>query len=220
MATFTGLAATNHTFIGGAGADLFLWAAADLNNLDTATGGGGADVLRLTTAGGLLDNALAGISGIPSISLAAGSNGLKLLNGNFTGVAGARIFVTGNSGNDTISALGLIGANAVTINSGAGVDVLTGGAGADEFRFAAVDLASDTVNGGGGNDTLRLTKAGVLGATALLAMIGVENIALANGANTIMLVDGNLTGVGGDGFQRPFHQRGRRRGYPAWRRRG
>ena len=197
MATFTGQAATNNTFTGSAAADLFQWAVADLDNLDTATGGGGADVLKLTTSGVLAANALAGISAIGTIVLAAGGNGLSLLNSNFAGVAGAKLFVFGNTGNDTINAAGLTGSNAVTIIAGLGLDDLRGGAGADEFRFAAADLAGDTVQGGGGADLLRLTTAGVLGATALSAMIGVETIALANGTNGITLVNGNLTGVGG-----------------------
>ncbi|WP_298174206.1 calcium-binding protein [Novosphingobium sp.] len=197
MATFTGQAATNNTFIGSAAADTFLFAAADLTALDTLTGGGGADLLQLTTAGLLAIDALAGMTGIATVQLAAGANSLTFLNNNLTGVTGARITVFGASGADTIDASGLTGVNAVDIRSGAGLDVLKGGSGADTFRFAAADLAGDTVIGGAGADVLVISTAGVLGATALSGVIGVETISLTAGTNGVTLVNGNLTGLGG-----------------------
>ncbi len=196
MATFTGQKATNNTFTGTAAADLFLWAAADLNSLDKANGGGGVDTLRLTTAGPLVGTApLAGITGIEQIALAAGGNALTLANGNFAGVAGARINVIGGAGNDTVNASGLTGANRIDVTAGAGMDVLRGGAGADIFRFAAGGLAGDTVVGGLGTDRLVLTTAGPLAAGALAKLSGVEVIDLAAGGNTLSFINDNFTGA-------------------------
>ncbi len=195
MAIFIGQAATNNVFSGTAVADTFQFAAADLNSLDTLTGGGGADVLQLTTAGALAIDALAGVTGIPSILFAAGGNSITLLNSNLTGVAGSKIIVTGGAGDDTVDASGLTGVNAVDIRSGAGLDTLKGGAGGDSFRFAAADLAGDTIIGGLGTDFLVLTTAGALGATALANMSGVEVVQLTAGSNSLKLIDANYVSV-------------------------
>ncbi len=197
MATFVGQAATNNTFNGTAAADIFQFAAADLNALDTVTGGGGNDQLQITTAGLLAANALAGVSGVGMVTLTAGTNSITFLDGNMVGVTGAKIIVNGASGADTIDGSGLTGANALDIRSGSGLDILKGGAGADVFRFAAADLAGDTVIGGAGSDILQINVAGVLGATALSGVSGVETITLAAGTNSVTLVNGNFTGLGG-----------------------
>ncbi|GEO00265.1 hypothetical protein NSE01_20970 [Novosphingobium sediminis] len=197
MAIFVGQAATNNTFNGTAVADTFQFAAADLDALDTVTGGGGSDQLQITTAGLLAATALAGVSGVGTVTLTAGTNSITFVNSNMVGVTGAKIIVNGASGADTIDGSGLTGANALDIRSGAGLDILKGGAGADVFRFAAADLAGDTVTGGAGSDILQINVAGVLGATALSGVSGVETITLAAGTNSVTLVNGNLTGLGG-----------------------
>jgi len=109
-------------------------------NCDTINGGLGSDRLELNTAGVLGAAALSGMSGVETIQLAAGTNGITFLNGNLTGVVGGKLTVFGSSGNDTIDATGLTGSNAVLVTSGAGLDVLRGGAGVDTFRFAAADF--------------------------------------------------------------------------------
>lgn len=197
MATFTGQAATNNTFTGTAGGDLFLWSVPDINSLDRALGAGGRDVFKLTNAGALAPTALAGVAGIERIVLAAGGNGLTLTNANFAGVAGAKIIVTGGAAGDTVDASKLTGANAIDVTAGAGNDRLTGGAGRDVFRFVPTNLSGDTVLGGGGRDLLLLTGAGSVSAGGLSGMAGVETIQLAAGSNAITLVNGNLAGVAG-----------------------
>lgn len=192
MAIFTGQVATNNTFAGTAGADLFLWAAADLTSSDRASGAGGVDTLRLTTAGVLASSALAGVSGIERIVLAKAGSGITLLNANYAGVAGARIVVRGADGEDTVDAAGLTGTNRIDVTSGAGVDMLRGGAGSDVFRFRAADLSGDTVSGGGGSDMLLLTTAEAVGPGGLANVTGVETLFLSRGGNQITLTDANF----------------------------
>ena len=218
MATFSGQAATNNTFAGTAAADTFLWAAADLDNLDHATGGGGSDLLKLTSAGALAATALTGLSGIERYQLAAGGNAITLTNANFTGVTGAKILIKGGAGDDTVNASALTGKNAIDVTAGAGLDSFTGGAGSDVFRFGAADLNGDPIAGGAGRDLLLLTSAGTLGvgvvagmrpadapasrilgvgvvSPALANMTGVETIQFAAGGNDIVLSNSNFTGV-------------------------
>ena len=71
------------------------------------TGGGGGDVLQLTTAGALAVDALTGVAGVPTIQLNAGGNTVTLLNSNLTGVSGSKIIVNGGAGDDTADASGL-----------------------------------------------------------------------------------------------------------------
>ena len=197
MAIFTGQAKKNNTFTGTAAADVFAWAAGDLDSKDRASGAGGTDTLRLTTAGALSSTALAGVTGIERIALAAGGNGIALLNASFAGVAGAKIVVTGSAGADTIDARRLTGANSIDVTAGAGLDVLRGGAGRDTFRFEARFLAGDTILGGGGTDLVLLTQAGQVQSAGLVRMSGIEAIQFASGGNAIILRNGNFTDVAG-----------------------
>ncbi len=197
MATFTGQAGTTNTFVGTATADLFRFAATDINARDTVTGGGGTDRLQLTTAGILLGTALNGVKGVEEIALADGTNGIKLINANFTGITGGKIAVFGGRGNDRVDASTLTGTNAIDVAAGAGLDVFLGGAGADTFRFAAAGLAGDTVVGGGGRDLLVLTSAGAVSAVQMAGVAGVEMIQLAPGGNIITLGNANFAGVAG-----------------------
>jgi hypothetical protein len=174
---------------GGAGADVFRFSAADLNG-DILIGGGGADQLVMRSAGTLDSDALNNMSGIETIVLAAGANGITIRDGNLLNVAGGRITVFGSSGDDAIYASSLGSANSVVINSQGGFDVLQGGGGNDLFRFKAADLSGDMVNGGSGVDTLQVSTAGTLTAAALQFVWGIEIIALAAGTNSLTL--GNL----------------------------
>jgi Ca2+-binding RTX toxin-like protein len=194
MATFTGTARTANTFVGTAADDLFRFAAADINALDSVTGGDGIDRLQLTSAGILADTALAGVKGVEQIALANGTNAIKLVDANFTRVFFGAISVFGGSGNDRIDASGLIDHGA-SMYAGAGQDVLLGSNRGNSFYFKAADLAGDTVSGGDGSDRLVLTSGGALAADALAGLSQVETIDLAAGGNAITLLDANFTGV-------------------------
>lgn len=197
MATFTGLAATNNAFTGTAGADLFLWAVANLDKRDRANGAGGIDTLQLTSAGALGATALDGVVGIEQITLAAGGNAITLKNANFTGVTAAAITINGGAGADTVNASALTGSNRIAVNAGGGLDVLRGGAGADVFRFAAGNLSGDTVAAGLGSDLLVLTTAGTVVVGGLGKVSGVETFQLAAGGNALTFSNANFTGVTG-----------------------
>ena len=189
--------AGNDTLTGGAGSDSFYFAAADLTNLDTVNGGTGtsADYLRVTTAGTIASSALSNVSHIEQIRLADGSNSLTLtdaLVGSCDNVH--HIFgVYGGAGDDIVDASAVTTAvNRVSIYAGAGHDVLSGGAGMDSFFFTAADLTSaDTVSGGTGTSTdyLRFTTAGTIASSAFANVSHIEQIRLANGANSLTLTD-------------------------------
>src|SRR5579862_3666447 len=170
-------------FAGGAGNDTFKFTAASLTAADTVAGGGGNDTLSLTTSG-TLD--VGGVNGVETYALAStGANDLTLADGNFAGVSGNKITVSGGGAGNTINAAALSPSNSV---------VLDGGAGSDVFVFSAASLtASDTVAGVGGSDTLMLTTGGTLNVSGVRA---VETFTLAStAANSLTLANGNFTNV-------------------------
>ena len=152
----------------------------------TITGGTGNDVL---TGGSAADNIVGG-AGADSISGAAGAD-----------------VISGGDGNDTIV-------------GGAGIDNLSGGAGNDTFSVTTTTdfiglAAAETVSGGDGTDNLSFAENVVITVAAadLLAISGIERITIngtanagsvtltdavytANGATTLAIVDGLLTGGG------------------------
>ena len=148
------------------GADSFVINRATLA-ASTVTGGGGNDTLSLITDSGTI--VIAGVSGVETIDLAsAGSNILTLLDANFVGVTGGRITVDGGGKGNTIDASGVSAGNSVVLN---------GGTGADTFIMNAATLATATVAGGGGSNTLSLIDSG----TIVIARVGgVEMFTLAS----------------------------------------
>ncbi|WP_439813804.1 PQQ-dependent sugar dehydrogenase [Zavarzinia sp. CC-PAN008] len=197
MATFTGTPGPD-SFAGGAGPDLFNFQIAHLTVDDTVAGGGGFDRLAFTTSGTKLAAALANVTGIEQISLANAANNLSVGDGLVGSAAGATLTILGGSGNDLLHA-GLVSdaGNSVVMVAGTGSDVLIGGAGADQFLFAAgAFTAADTISGGGSIDRLVFTTAGSI-AFPNVRVSGIEQVVLANGANTVVVSDaivGNAAG--------------------------
>ncbi len=135
-------------FTGGFENDFITLSAAALNR-DTLTGGSGVNTIDLTSPGTL---GISKVSGFGTYLLASGGpNNLTLQNGNFAGLGGgALIMVFGGNNGNTLSAAGILGANAALLEGGSGADtliagrndVLIGGAGADQFRLTTPGSAA------------------------------------------------------------------------------
>jgi Ca2+-binding RTX toxin-like protein len=189
--------AGDDTLRGGAGADVFRFAAGALTAADTVTGGAGGatDTLQFTSAGTVAAAALAGVTGIEQVVVAAGVD-LSLSDAFVASSAnGGLVTVLGSSGNDRVDAGAVASAGArIDVNAGAGDDTFVGGAGNDVFRFGAPNLTSaDTVAGGAGNDTLTLTAAGV---ATLGNISGIEQLVLGASGITAVLTAAVSAGNG------------------------
>ena len=149
---------------GGAGADIFNFAATNLSGADTVTGGGGMDRLNFTTAGTIAASRFTHVSGIETIALANGANHVVLADA-LAGSANSHILtVTGNAGADIINGnLVTTAANKLHINGGAGGDTITGGSGADILTGG---LGKDSMTGGGGADRFDFNAVAESGTTA------------------------------------------------------
>jgi hypothetical protein len=122
------------------------------------SGDGTTNQLVLTAAGTMSP---VNVSGFASWQLAnGGPNSLTLSEGNFAHLPGGRITVSDGNSGDTINASALSAAHSVTIDAGAGIENLTGGAGDDRFVFKPGNFDGDTVDGGAGNNTLELAAGG------------------------------------------------------------
>ena len=141
---------------------------------DTLAGGSGNDTLRLI---GTAAVALTGTSQLTGFEVLDGG-GLSLTGTTGNNVIDLSIFTTiiglgvvdGLAGNDTITGSAL----ADTINGGSGIDVIDAGDGDDVVLISGSDAASDTLAGGVGNDTLRLTGTGTVVINSMALVSGFE----------------------------------------------
>ncbi|MDR6292478.1 Ca2+-binding RTX toxin-like protein [Inquilinus ginsengisoli] len=190
--------------------------AAQLGAFATITGGFGADILILSTAG-TADLTGAAIGGIDEIRGSAGNDVVTLTavaNGQtVNGVAGNDM-LTGGNGNDVLGggdgADTLAGGNGNdTIDGGQGADTLSGGIGYDVFAFHQVSDISglaERIDGGADVDRIDFTVNGATGPVNLsLAIIAnVEELDLAS--NDVTLTAAQLDGftriIGGFGAER------------------
>jgi Ca2+-binding RTX toxin-like protein len=179
--TITGAGGTAVAF--GAGNDrLIVGAGAKFNGI--VIGGPGANEIDFKKTGKLaLGPEYVGFSVVRLGNGAA--NTLTVAAADFSGIAGSPITIYGGNRGNTITAA-LPAADKL---------VLHGGAGADTFDLSLTTLAAATVAGGSGGDRLVVTNAGSI---ALGGLSGVETIALSSGGkNTLVLADGNFSGVAG-----------------------
>ena len=201
----------NDVFRGGAGADVFTFAAAGLTAADVVSGGNGPAIDTLVlTSHGQLD--LSGVSGIERIVLAdapptplvlGDGNTLTITDALLSNASGGILTIVGGIGDNTVDASGVIGAeHGIDVTGGRGHDRFIGGAGSDVFRFSIEEYNGtisndqyDTIDGGGGAlDELVFTDAGYIGryqfgfpdGSHLGRTTGIERIRLADGDNTIV----------------------------------
>ena len=123
---------------------------------DTLTGGSGTNTLILTSARTF---SLATVSNFGTIDLAAGNNAVTVTDKTLSG--GAVTIVDGASGNNTVSAASDTSASkgkSLTYNAGTGTDSFTGGFENDTVNVSAAAVGSDTLTGGSGTNTLKLTR--------------------------------------------------------------
>ena len=161
------------TFTGAVGNDVFQFAVDQLSTSDVLNGGGGQDLLLMTSAGNVN---IGGVSGISHYNLnSVASNNLVLSNSNLQGLtifgitagsAGDTIdasavtstttqtYLFGGVGNDTLKA----GADNTILASGGGNDLLIGGTGVDVFEPSASGV-STIANFNSGTDILFFSHA-------------------------------------------------------------
>ncbi|HXL99045.1 MAG TPA: DUF4347 domain-containing protein, partial [Rhizomicrobium sp.] len=193
------------TVNGGGGIDIFHFGNT-LTAADTVNGGSGADKIVLDgdyTAGNALVLGATTISGVEEIIVTGGfSYTITTNDGNVASGQSLVINASGLGAGDVLTFNGSAeNDGSFSINAGAGNDVLTGGAGNDNFNLtqggndtahggAGNDVfilngsltAADAINGGPGNDTVRLSGDYSGGLTFGAATItGVERITLGAG---------------------------------------
>jgi len=134
----------NDVLLGGDDDDKIIWNPGD--GVDTADGGNGNDVLEVSgTTGGDVFQVVANGSAV-----FVAKDGGTLGNINVTNVEEVKI--TGGAGNDTFSVTGNVAAlTHVTLNGGAGDDVINGGNGNDLLLGGD---GNDVIDGNQGNDTV------------------------------------------------------------------
>jgi Ca2+-binding RTX toxin-like protein len=185
---------------GGAGANTFVFGAANLTANDTISGGGASgDTLMFTTAGTIAATAFSHVSGVGTIELANGTNDINL--SNVASAPNRTETVVGGAGNDTINAAVVAAGNTVVFDAG-GNTTMTGGAGSNEFAFSAAGTNTITNFGALATNEIALSNAGfalgLSGATAtpkaLPADLFVSNAAGAFTATTQRFAYGTANG--------------------------
>lgn len=199
-------------FDGGIGFDRILGSAGDdtigllhgslsLTGIEAIDGGAGNDVLRMAPGGGTLDLSSVAVSGIEDIR---GSNGDDTIigssgNDRITGAAGDDI-IDGGAGDDTFIVSGNSGVD--VYNGGIGFDRIVGSSGDDKFVFANVagNLSGiEVIDGGGGNDIIQLTAGDDTLDLLEIEVIGIAQINLGAGDDTVIASRANDVLRGGGG---------------------
>lgn len=183
------------TVLGGAGDDIFQFNATNLS-ADTVRGNGGNDRLDLSGVGTFSYFDLNDVQGVETFRLTSGDKHIQIANRNFLDTIDSTITVLGNIGDDWIDGSAVTGANTLIMNAiGGGADTFFGGAGNDLFLIEISDIPDDVIRGNGGFDILTLRASGALDATQTNGISGIERIELANGTNSIVLSNLNMSGV-------------------------
>ncbi|MDD2780720.1 calcium-binding protein, partial [Sulfuricurvum sp.] len=119
----------------------------------TIDGGSGTDKLRVTTAGTLTDDVLAGMTNVEELVIAANADQSVTIGANFANNLFATVDASGlTTGKLTLDATAAVKTGNVDINL-----TVKGGGAADTIIVNSTKLtATDTIDGNGGNDTLSI----------------------------------------------------------------
>ena len=183
---------------GGAGTDSFTFTVvsdfSNMSGVETVSGGAGTDTMNFTTATWTLSSQdLSAINSIAKINLGTTGSSVTLADSIYTANGGAFSVVDSGNGAVTVNGAAVSSANSVSVifdasvNGGA-YDSLVGGAGDDVFEQIYTDtnaavLASTTITGGLGNDTLKLHVAdGTTTSHNLGGVTGVETLSILGNA--------------------------------------
>ncbi|WP_311270058.1 calcium-binding protein [Sphingobium sp. WCS2017Hpa-17] len=129
--------AGNDTLIGGAGDDIFRFDTADLTANDIVSGGGGKDTLILSGTGALAADAFAHVTGIETIIFSDLGITIDISDSLVNSLSGRVLTINGGAGNDVINASAVARFNRVVATGGAGDDVFIGSARYDSFDGGA-----------------------------------------------------------------------------------
>lgn len=115
-----------------------------------ATPDGASNELVLSTAG---DADASGVTGFGIFALSSkGPSGITLTDANFINLPGGSITVLDGSAGSTVDASALSSAHSVSVYTGSGSNLITGGAGSDFFYGSGP--GSSTIDGGAGYNTM------------------------------------------------------------------
>jgi S-layer protein len=136
--TYTG---GNDTLSGGAGVDTFAFTGTLLaansvaSNTTTVDGGASKDIVSVTTTGAtLVDADFDGFTSVETLTMTNGANGITL--GAKADASGITL-LNGGTGVDTVNTSDVDFDNVITIDAGAGADLITGGTGKEILLIGA-----------------------------------------------------------------------------------
>ena len=189
------------TASGGAGNDLFFFGSG-FSNSDQIDGGGGSNTLDLDgtyTGSNALTISTSMMSNIQTLGLVTGHSyditpDAGVVTTGQTLTVSAATLGAGNS--LTFDGSALTGGT-LTIDAGAGVDELTGGAGTNKFDMAGYFTAADEINGGTGTTTVTLDGDYSGGVTfAATTMVNVDTLDLTTGYSYDLVLNDATVGSG------------------------
>ncbi|MDX2100979.1 MAG: DUF4347 domain-containing protein [Alphaproteobacteria bacterium] len=188
------------TINAGGGDDTIVVQGAALGSGEIIDGGSGFDFVNFNVVNNVImsgNNVTVGSSygSLANIERISGNVGADILHA----VAGFGRYMAGSTGNDTL--VGNTGAD--TLQGDAGADSMVGGDGDDLFLVqSGTDLTGDVIDGGAGNDTLRLVAAGAINLTSNV-IGGIEHLEVSGGAGGNVTLGaafvGGLTSLTGGG---------------------
>lgn len=181
--TITGFGEKSN-FSGGAGNDVFIFAADNLTSADTISGGEGVDELRIggVYANGVVDSDFVNVTGVEVLTVDASGNPVVATLGANASASGLATVVGAGSAADSITVgAGFTNSLLVTLATGADkVDASASSAAITVSAAAAAITTADTLLGGSGSsDTIRLTADNqAAGAVFGSNVYGFENIVI------------------------------------------